>query len=363
MSNATNFQPNWASSPGETLVEILNEQNLSFSVFANKIGNTPGFVRNLIEGRISITDEIASQLEENLGTSASFWINREKQYREDLCHISRIKEDEWQKEFPVKEMIKFNWLPAGKNHLESLLSFFGVANIDVWQEKYETLLSKTSFRKSQKFSFEIGANIAWLRQGEIEGLKINCNKWDPEKFEKAFEQIKPLSRIKNPIDFIPKLKEICAKCGVSIAVTPCPKGIKASGATRFISDNKALIQLSFRYLSDDQFWFTFFHEAGHLLLHGDKRTIFIEDDHYQKIRVEEEEREANLFAGEVLVPESHRKRLATLQRNKRGIISFANEMNVSPGIIVGQLQFHEYISFKYLNSYKRRYSWDSIANL
>ena len=88
-----------------------------------------------------------------------------------------------------------------------------------------------------------------------------------------------------------------------MVIVPAPSGCKVSGATLFPQQDKALLLLSFRYLSDDHFWFSFFHEVGHLLLHGIEK-IFLEG--VDEINQNDEE-EANKFAAELLIPLSIRK--------------------------------------------------------
>ncbi|MBF0401228.1 MAG: ImmA/IrrE family metallo-endopeptidase [Magnetococcales bacterium] len=92
--------------------------------------------------------------------------------------------------------------------------------------------------------------------------------------------------------------EWCAEVGVAVVfVRELPKtGI--SGATRWLTPDKALIQLSLLYKSDDHLWFTFFHEAGHTLLHG-KKDLFLEDE---REKDQKKEDEANQFAADLLVP-------------------------------------------------------------
>ena len=60
---------------------------------------------------------------------------------------------------------------------------------------------------------------------------------------------------------------------------------------------KAVMQLSLRYKSNDQLWFTFFHEAGHIIKHG-RKEIFIEGTNPDG----EKEEEANVFARDKLIP-------------------------------------------------------------
>src|SRR4029077_8388237 len=96
--------------------------------------------------------------------------------------------------------------------------------------------------------------------------------------------------------FIPRLRAICAEVGVAIVFLRAPAGCRAGGATRFPAATKAMIVLSFRYLSDDQFWFSFFHEIGHLLLHGDRST-FVDGD---AADMTDKEKEANAFSESLL---------------------------------------------------------------
>ena len=195
--------------------------------------------------------------------------------------------------------------------------------------------------------------------GEIIGASQKCKNWDKEKFTQNLDKIKELTRIKSPNQFIPKLIEYCTDCGVAIAILPTPKGCRASGATRFLNENKALMMLSFRYLSDDHFWFTFFHEAGHLILHEDKQNTYLENLD-RKSNQSEKELEANIFAGEALVHYNYHGEMRNLRSNKRRIIKFAMQQGISPGIVIGQMQYHGIVKPEYLNSYKRRYNWEEI---
>jgi Zn-dependent peptidase ImmA (M78 family) len=117
-----------------------------------------------------------------------------------------------------------------------------------------------------------------------------------------------------------------------------------------------LIVLSFRYLSDDQFWFSFFHEIGHLLLHGIEAT-FVDGEAagptYKEV-------EANAFSEGVLIPHDRRDELMALPCRAKEVIRFAVSVGVSPGIVVGQMQHRRIIGPHQLNGLKRRYEWDEI---
>lgn len=357
-----NFQPKWTSKPGETILAMLNEKNITLASFANKIGGSEKYVNDLVEGKIRISQEVATTLEQNIGASASFWINREQQYRKNLTRIQAEQADVWLKTFPIKDMVKHGWIDKSKNLFHEVLNYFDILDLDTWKGRYSHSIKLASFRQTQAFTSEISSVAVWLRQGEIQGEKINCAPWNKSKFENSLEEIRSLTRVKSPKTFVPKLRKICSECGVAVAIVPNLKGCSASGATKFISSKKALIVLSFRYLSDDQFWFTFFHEAGHLILHGNNCNTYIEETN-NKLQIDSEEEDANLFASEVLVPSPLRKQLLTLPRTKRSIIDFAAKIGISPGIVVGQLQHSRVIPFQYLNDYKRKYSWDEINSI
>jgi Zn-dependent peptidase ImmA (M78 family) len=135
-----------------------------------------------------------------------------------------------------------------------------------------------------------------------------------------------------------------------------PVGCAASGATRFVSSNKAMVILSFRYLSDDHFWFTFFHEIGHLLLHKANLT-FIDGEESLSNKME---KEANDFSERALIPESRRDELMDLKAARESIIRFAYSVGVSAGIVVGQLQHHKIIGPNQMNFLKRRFNRQQI---
>jgi hypothetical protein len=112
-----------------------------------------------------------------------------------------------------------------------------------------------------------------------------------------------------PEVFEPVMKKFCSEAGVALVFIPELPGIRLYGATRWLKPTKALIQLSFRGKSDDPFWFTFFHEAGHILLHGKKEVyIEVQEDGYREKKRISKEKEADLFAQGMLIPRGDYKK-------------------------------------------------------
>lgn len=356
MPSSHEFHPDWASAPGDTIADILGERGLSLAEFARRMGHTPEHARDLLQGRVSITLGIARRLEKVLGASVEFWMSRDFQYRQDIVRLHPADE-EWLAELPVGDMINFGWLkpvPHPSEEMAACLRFFDVPSVAAWRQAYADLRRMVAFRTSPSFDSHPAAVAAWLRHGEIESETIECSPWDPRRFEEALSNIRSLTREKDPRRFIPELRKLCAASGVALAIVRAPSGCRASGATRFLSTNRALLMLSFRYLSDDQFWFSFFHEAGHLLLHGEKGFFLEGIDMLKTI----EEQEANDFAERTLAPPEFMRALLDLPADSRKVIRFARRMGVSPGIVVGQLQHHKRITHNQLNGLKRRFKWE-----
>jgi addiction module HigA family antidote len=356
MTSAQEFRPDWVSAPGDTIADVLQERHLSVTEFARLLGYSVTEVSELLQGRATITIAVARQLQRVLGSSMEFWMSRDFQYREDAAKL-HVDEKAWVAEFPIGDMIRFGWLrpvPRPADEATACLRFFGVHSVDAWREEYAGLQEMVAFRTSRSLDSRPAAVAAWLRQGQIEGEAISAGTWDSRRFEESLAGIRRLTRQKDPGRFLPELQRLCAESGVAVVVVRSPNGCRASGATRFLTPAKALMMFSFRYLTDDQFWFTFFHEAGHLLLHGEK-GFFIESS---DTPTSSEEEEANEFAAGALIPLEFRAALLGLSANAREIIRFAVRVGVSPGVVVGQLQHYGKVGHGQLNSLKRRFSWE-----
>jgi HTH-type transcriptional regulator / antitoxin HigA len=365
MDGSPQFQPNWAISPGATIARTLAVRNLSRSHFAEGIGLTLQEVSYLIDGELNISSELAERIADCLGTSAEFWANRQAQYDLKIATMegegngSGFDLRTWLSGFPKRDMEDFGWIPTTRTRQDSkqtILDFFNVQDIEEWYTTYSGELSVAAFRTTLSYNSNPQSVASWLRAATLRAEQIDCGEWDAQRFLDSLASIRKLTTWKYPKVFIPELERICADCGVAVVVVPAPKGCRASGATKFLSNNKAMIALSLRYRTDDQFWFTFFHEAGHLILHGTD-ALFLEDG-ADVTYVEEEE--ANQFAEKIIVPESRSSELSTLSTRSKAVIKYAVQIGVAPGLIVGQLQHKGRITFRQLNFLKRRYKWDSF---
>jgi HTH-type transcriptional regulator / antitoxin HigA len=364
MVTENSFQPDWISTPGATILDVLRQQGLSLEKFAALMGYSKEHAFKLLHGKVSITREIAKGLERNIGGSADFWASRESQYRDDVARLqsrgSSNAARAWLNELPVNDMIKLGWLDRVSSvdeKVKACLSFFDVPDVVAWRHKYRNIIQAVRFRTSATFGSEPGAVLAWLRHAEMRSAAIRTKPWHAQKFKANLMSARQLTRKKDPNSFVGDLQKLCAEGGVRLVIARAPSGCRASGATQFISPNRPMMLLSLRYLSDDQFWFSFFHEAGHLLCH-DHNAIFLEDDSEV---TSEQEQEANDFAERMLIPSEYRSELSEMRITRENILRYAVKVGVSRGIVVGQLQHMNLIRSNQFNWLKRRYSWDQIV--
>ncbi len=360
MHRTYSFSPDWVSPPGATVLDLMEERRVSIKDFAIETRRSTNAVARFLNGIEPLTNDWAIQLTQYFGASIDFWLRREEQYRNGLLRLYKEKNQkhaiEWLNEIPTKDMQLFGWIPKSESKEDLLLtifSFFGVTSVESWRDRYADITESIAYRTSTAFEIKTGSVATWIRQGEILAQEIDCSPWNPKLFRESLPLMRDLTKISEPQVFLPKLVELCSRCGVAVVIAPLPNGCRASGATKFISSDKALMLLSFRYLSDDQFWFTVFHEAGHLLLHA-KDGVFLEG---VADSTEKAEAEANNFALSALFTKAGLEQLKTLTLTNLSIARFARRLGISAGLVVGQLQKMERIPFKHFNFLKRHYKW------
>lgn len=357
------FSPDWISPPGETIADLIEEREWTQLDLASRLGSSKKHVNQLISGKAPITEETAIKLESVLGSSASFWLSREAQYRAKLAQ----KESEadfqkwvpWLDELPVKELMEREAIPKRRRDannksaiVRDLLRFFGVASPEEWRTCYVSL--EVAFRRTRTEQSDIGAISAWLRQGEIEAEKLNCPKYNKAKFESAVQAIRQLTLL-SPAEFVPQMQKLCWDAGVVFFLVPAISGAHTSGVARWINSHKAMIQLSLYGKTNDRFWFTFFHEAAHILLHS-KKDIFLDEWDGGESVESLQEQEADRWAKEFLIPPEYAVELPKL-RSKESVKAFADKLGIHPGIIVGRLQHEEVIPMKWMNDFKDRFNF------
>jgi HTH-type transcriptional regulator/antitoxin HigA len=356
MAKKYRYQPDYAVPPGATLRETLEAKGITQKELAVRTGLTEKHLSQIVQAAASITHGTALKLERALGIPARFWNNLERDYQESKMMIherTRLEEDcEWVKQIPHRELANRGLIRDSRDRvvlLREVLSFFGVSSVEAWRNLW--MQPDAVFRRSQKVPSRPGLVATWIRMGELLAEKSDCRPYSRQRFRSALRQVRSLT-VQPARVFQPEIERLCAQAGVAVVFVREIPGAGISGATRWLSAEKAMVLLSLRYKRDDQLWFTFFHEAGHILLHG-KKAVFLEGE--GQTGRDEKEREADRFAADILIPPRDAAQVPYLN-SKAAIVEFAESIGVSPGIVAGRWQ-HETQQYSRFQNLKRKLEW------
>ena len=355
------YQPDYAVPPGWVLEEHLQSQCLSPAEFARRCGRSAKLISEIIAGKAPVEPRTALQFEKVLGLDASIWLGMDARYQ--LHKARKIEAQEtrkdaaWLKVFPLKELVKRGVLHKPVSDAEAtseLLAFFGVGSVKAWHMKYDRM--NVVYRHSPCFQSDRMALATWLRLGELESEQQKCADYNEAGFKRALKDIRGLTQAP-VVRAMDKARQLCMEAGVALVlVKPFPK-TAISGAAWWLTPRKAVIELSMRHKTDDHLWFSLFHEAAHVLLHG-KRDVFIDwmNSNEETVGIE---LEANQWASNFLIPRGEWNQFVTASCHSKGsICRFAQEQGIAPSLIVGRLQHEKILSWRTpLNGLKVGLEW------
>jgi len=355
------FEPDYAIPPGATLEETMETLGMTQRDLADRTGLTVQTLNRIFKGEQPITYETANKLELVTGVPAGFWNNLEAQYREQLAKIEQNREMEahldWLKLVPTKELIARKAIPVSDDKvilLRESFRFYGVSSVDAWRAVWER--PAAAARRSTLFESSPVATSAWLRLGQLQAREIDCQPYDKKAFADALASIRTLT-VKKPSVFIPEMKRLCAQAGVAFVLVPEIKGAPWSGAAEWLTATKAMVLLNLRGKAEDRFWFTFFHEASHLL-NDSKKDTFIDDG--KPYEDDPSEKRADDYAAEMMIPVKHNPAIKAA-RSAEDIKALARQLAISPGIVAGRYQ-HLTKKWSQFNGLKQRLEWKAIAS-
>lgn len=359
MSVNQDIWPDTATHPGEILADLLDEQGFTQARVAALMGRPAQVINEIVKGKKSITAETAVGLESVLNMPATFWMNLQAIYDNTRARIAERTTLEAQtpflKDFRYNQLVKRGWVEHAKDRVEQvriMCKYLGVASLH-----NHAATVPASFRITGGGNYSNEALAVWLRRGELLARDMELPSFDRQRFLAALPEIRRLTT-EPPAVFHPRMVELCETAGVAfVAVEELPK-VGANGATRWLHTGNPLIQLNLKWKWADIFWFTFFHEAGHVM--QPKRHEVL---HYTRRRLAADlpyEAEANDFAQDSLIPPHHwqyiKDEVITFLSASR-VNALAQEVGIDPGIIVGRLQHERIIRHSELNELRTKYEW------
>ncbi|MCY9846604.1 XRE family transcriptional regulator [Pectobacterium jejuense] len=359
MIGILNFSPDRVSPPGDTIIDLMDEHGLTDEELSKKIGLSVGKGQQLLTGHVHLNESLAYKLQDVFNVSVEFWLKRESAYRQHIEYLDNINR-EWLNSLPVRDMIEYGWIPKSpsrESKLRNCLRFFGINSVNDFNYKINTEAPLVAFRKSISLKTEPMADLVWITKAKELSASYKCDNWNKNILKSLLPELRQATNEPDLKTFIPYIRELLATAGVSLVVLPTPSGCRASGATCFFEPDRATLIVSFRYYTDDHFWFTLFHEIGHLILH-DAVSIRLEGD---VVLTSQEEIEANEFAANILIPKPFQKEISNYGvRNWKEMVRVAKKIGVSRGIVLGYLQHIGNVPYSHLNKLKVRYKKDDV---
>jgi HTH-type transcriptional regulator / antitoxin HigA len=349
------YEPDHAVAPGETLLETIEALGMSQADLAIRTGHSEKHISQVINGHAPITPQTALEFERVVGVPARFWLSAEARYQELKAKLearARLQAEIARlPEFPYAEIARHAYLPRTRDSaekVENLYRFFQINDFDALRRLYQPAFRIARSRKPNN-----AALAAWLRMGEIDAREVPTEPFDARGLAKALPKLRALT-LADAQEYGSLARSLCARHGIALVLVPHLAGTYAHGATRWLAPDRVLVQLSLRGAWADVFWFSLFHELGHVLKHS-KRSIFVRGDDFE---LTAQEHEANAFAADALVAPADFQRLATLPGYTRDTVArFAAEVGVAPGVVVGRLQHEGLLSRAQLNDLRVRLTW------
>jgi HTH-type transcriptional regulator/antitoxin HigA len=350
------YEPAELVPPGQTLLDWLERVGMTQAEFAKRTSLTPKHINHVIKGGVGISPEVALAFERVTAIPARYWTQLDANYQTtkhraveagelvDHLHLVDL--------FPIKELERLGAIeraPSNLERLQRLLAFFAVADAHALQEIW---LQPTLYRLSPAFDANKAALATWLRLAERKAATISTQKFDAAACRASLGEMRALSALPG-IEWLKPLRQLAASVGIAVVILKELPGCRVSGATRWLSQDKAMIVLSLRHRRNDIFWFTFFHEMCHLLRHSKKTTFVDAKDCEIALDLEAE---ADAFASRILIPPQFASRLIGVTTVVE-LNAFAQEIGIAPGIVAGRMQHDGYIPHSKWASVIERYKF------
>lgn len=345
--------------PGETVKEVLDDRNMSQEELAIRTGFTPKHVSEVVNGKKGISPAFAKSLEYVFGMPSSFWLNLQNIYDEEIIKYQEqtgIEKEEIDIVKKLKKLIEYaenlGILEKTKNNIAQVIEMRKLCNVN--NLTYINKLSNTQavFRKSQTVDTDFYMLYVWMRICEINATKYCVEqKYDEQKLLQSLNKIKKCMFL-DINEAIQKLTKIFSNCGIIFQVIKNFPGAPVQGFIKK-SNDQIILSMTIRRAFADEFWFTLFHEIGHLI---DGDIIFMPYIDYENTKSAMEDKADN-FAKNVLINEDDYKKFINKEQiTETDIIEFAKKEDVEPFIVAGRIQKESNNYTLYVNL-KKRYKW------
>lgn len=331
MSNYIEYKNEVAFHPGYYIKEIVEDSGLTQEDFAKRLGTTPKNLSVLIKGEQSLSIDIANKLSRMLGTTVDYWLNIQMAYDEKI--VKFMNDEELVKEREIFKMISYQYFRDNFNfpdlprnvdeQIRRVREFLMISSLTNLKEQ-SLGVNFRSFTNEMSVSNIVNANVM-VQIAINKALKSDTPQYNKGRFKKAIDYA--LTQTSNHDGFLVEIHKHFHDAGVELVVLPNLKNSGINGATKRV-DGKIMLMVNDRRHYADTFWFSLFHEIGHIV-NGDY-GLSVDNG---------AEDEADIYAQRMLIPQDDYQ--VFIERynsfDENNIRRFADSINRDPGIVLGRL--------------------------
>lgn len=356
MSEYIEYKDTLTFHPGYYIKEVIEDMDITQEDFAKRLGTTPKNLSLIIRGEQRLTPEIAMKLSKLLNSSITYWQNLQSAY--DAAEMQILEDQELAQETEVLKLLGYGYfkdhfnLPDLPRNLEAQVAevrrFLGVSSLCVLKNR-DMSVSFRSALPTLSETHVIRAN-AMIQIAVNKTMQSNAPKFDKKELKKAVAHM--LTQTTNHRDFFPIIKEALFKAGVVLVALPNITGSMVNGATKKVG-SKVMLLVNDRRHYADTFWFTLFHEIGHI--ENAEFGISFENEN----GVDEER--ADAFARDSLIdPQEYALFVRQYKPHFTPLLvtKFAETIHRDPGIVVGRLQNDGYVRHNDRTMQKLRHQYE-----
>ena len=338
--------------PGYYVKEMLEYEGMSQDELAKRLQTSGKNVSDLINGKANLSDEMAMNLSIVFGTSVSMWLNLNQKYIEKKLEIEKLMQVDAECDLIKNIDYKF-WEKLGVvatvskriDKVRELQKYFRIASLEVLQRR-DFLVQYNSTTTEGSDDNIMGAN-AWVQTAINIGAKKEVQCFNKKGLEKILPELRKMT-LENFEQVYKKLDELLSNNGVALVLLPNLKNCQVNGAVKWFGKDKVILAMNNCRKYEDVFWFSLFHELGHImqqrikvLIVSDNRESFENQELLYRL-----ENEADIFAKNTLIPEQEYRKFVHEKTDftEEDIIAFSKRIQIHPGMIVGRLEMEKRVS-------------------
>lgn len=335
---------------GEYLKDYLEYYNISQSEFATRLGITQKHMNEIINGKTSITLEMAATIERLTGISSKFIVTVENtnaiqnKLLEQYGSIDEIR-NMLKEKYYINELKKLKWVNFKdetnviQNSID-ILDFLKVKDFETNKDVMEYVLFKKSGEDINKLAL-------WIAHCDKIAENQKVEDYNKSKFDDLIYELKEYAY--NEGYEMEKIQEILNKYGIVFVCEKALSGTKVRGCFK-VKLNTPAIYITKNYIAKDSLYFELFHELGHCKsdYNRAKSKTIIDGDKAIEKRSDE-------FALETMIRADIWDKL---QENiaEENLIDISKQNKIPMSFIVGRLAKIGKISYrsKIYNKYKEK---------